>query len=1272
MNDPDETFRPLVDVRFLGGFEVSCEGATLKRLPARATSILSYLLVNRSRPHTRDLLAGRFWSETSDDKARRQLSNVLWQIRKAMSEAEIPEIIFADRSRVGIADDVEIVVDAEEYEAQLDAVISDMADIPQAHQISRLTMAVDAYSGDFLSGYYEDWMASERRRLRNRQADALGRLTTLYRGASDFKAALRSAEQLVELDSLREESHREVMRLHGILGNSAAAERQYEQCRRILDRELGVDPSEETTMLLETIRSDVSGLSSAGHRGVVNEDHRMVGRVKERADLAQLLNGLSVGRGGFVLIEGEPGIGKSRLVEDMLERASFLGLRALTASHSTVSTGEPYHAFREMLTPVLIGLRAEHVAESVAPVWLRQASDLLPGLQPYVADSQPNHPLHPGEETARTSEALAQVLLTQGAAKPTLMVFEDVHWADSDSMLVFSALSARLATSGVLAVLTYRRFEAQQSSAVWSTITDLEASGSSTVVQLGPLTDIESQELVANSDMNAVWSDYRDRDRIVVGSGGNPLYLLEALRDPGILSSEWSDDVSENSEESEYPVTLRLAIQDRLADLSDDARLVLGTLAVLAEGTSGGLIREITGLTRAAALVALDLIVDRNFVTESDLGDYRFSHDQTRRVVLALLDDEQVIDSHRRTFVALEGEEDPKADRLAYHARRGDLWGEAHRWYTVAARQAVEVNAFAVAAGHFEFADEAAENAGLGPESRLKELLEFEQVLDVTGNRIAQEDLLKRLADVDLAPEDALKVRERQAWLLLLTDEMTEARRSAEAWVDWAADCGLSTHGLLMVLGEARYRSGDSTGAAESLRMALSAAKADGATSAVVSASSYLARVLVDRADGSEAEQLLEDAMELAVELNDVRSQIDILSIQFFAAHAAGNHDVAVGYLEKTLSQSRSVGYRVGEVRNLINLGSFHTAHGQAGRALMLFKEAAEVATSLGDHRFEAFVRLNLAELNHRLLGEDVEAAQLARAASRYFRSVGDHRRETLAMCKLCRIDWRAGRRRLAKTRLRHLIETSAAADEAVAEVAGRRIAAEFAVEVEDYRTAAEELDIALVRCSEQWIRPAIMAERALVATYIDETDLALEMATEALLSIDGESEFAFVTAWQCGRALTRIGHQEMASRQFQAAYELLESNLSGLSEEQRSQAWRIPELAAIAESFERVSPRSVTEQLPADDAPLGRPLQEFEYVPVNLTVSDPSDWEIASRAERRQQRILRMSAEAEVVGAAIRVGDLARLLNVSERTAKRDLKELRNRGESPRTRRNN
>ncbi len=108
-----------ISVRLLGGFSVRFGDQSLESLPPQAVSLLSYLIVHRDRPQTRDLLAGRFWSELSEDRARKRLSNSLWQIKNATKAAGIPELLIATPSSIRVTTEYAISVDFEDFESQL-------------------------------------------------------------------------------------------------------------------------------------------------------------------------------------------------------------------------------------------------------------------------------------------------------------------------------------------------------------------------------------------------------------------------------------------------------------------------------------------------------------------------------------------------------------------------------------------------------------------------------------------------------------------------------------------------------------------------------------------------------------------------------------------------------------------------------------------------------------------------------------------------------------------------------------------------------------------------------------------------------------------------------------------------------------------------------------------------------------------------------------------------------------------------------------------------
>ncbi len=1260
--------REPISVQLLGGFNLRCRRGTVDSLPRKSASLLAYLIMNRHRPQTRDLLAGRFWSDLPDDKARKRLSNTLWQIRSALSELGLDELIVSTTTTIQLAPGWPLEIDVEDFSQRLDDIDREWTQQSARGPLAdKLTTLIADYPGDLLAGHYDDWIEAERAAVKDRYTNAIWQAIRLYKGRSDYVTALRYARQLVGHDPLAEENHREVMRLCALLGQPAAAERQYQSCAQVLAEEFAVEPSWETTELIRRIESEAS--SAAAPLAALNQlDTPIIGRSRERAVLLARIDELLNGQGGLVLIEGDPGIGKSRLVEDLADAADWRGVRLLTTANTEVSRMRPYYAIQSVLTPAVSGLRGEHLAEVTDQVWLQQASEVLPELRQYVM-SPAERALLPGEEPTRMTEALARVLLAQGGLGPTLVVLEDVHWCDDDSMRVFINLGKRLSRSGVLICLTYRRFEAEQNEGIWSVISRLEAMIGSTRVVLPALNRSEIRELVS-AELGPGALPARVQERLVDESGGNPLFVLEALQDPEALLLTEGEDREPHGHPDRFPSTVARALRQRLDSLPTDVLTVLRGMAVLAEPCSSQLVSNITGLDRRRTLGALTEAVDRGFLVEVGAGICRFSHDQTRRAVYHAMDDDEIVGWHEEIYEALTTEENPQAEQVAYHADLAGLWPQSLRWHTVAAHSAEDIDALGVAAEHYSQADKAASRAGIAETDRFDDLLGYERALDILGRRDEQENLLKRLVDLDLRLEEQADLAERRAWLMGHAGRHEEAAHLAAMWAERAVDAGLPNHRLLTVLGVVRYWNGSTFEAIDALRRAL---KASTDTRSQVLIKNHLARALVEVAEFDEGNTLMAEALESAEELGDVRSQVEALINQSASAILRGLYGEGVSSAETSLHLSRTIGYRYGEGLSLVNLGTLRSIQGQAGVALELYDEASEVFDALGNSRVKAIVKTNLAKFYSGFLGEYGEAAKLYSEAGSVFRSLGDEPRELRCMSRLSGIDWESGRRRLARRRLQRLIERATEIDDPYAEVEARRVFSECLNSSGDFAEAVPHLDRALALVEENplaYALPSLWALRGTVAARSGDLAAAVAFADKATAANKPESEFGFVTAWQSGSIYRDAGRDEDAAHQFAIAFRLLESNLEGIDNERAVAARNLPRFAAIIEDYERCHARTVQVNLPAASVPIGRPLKNDEYVAVSWTASIPSDWDVDDPAERRRIRVLRLCEEAVEQDAAARVYDLARTLGVSERTVKRDLAELRVVGERPVTRR--
>lgn len=230
-----------LEIRLLGGFELARDGRVLEQLPLRAArSLFAFLVLNRDRPHTRDLLAGTFWPDFDESRARRRLSQALWQIQSTIGGDDEHRYLIGTADTVRFNAEAGVWLDVEEFERLLEG--DDPASIQRA---------VELYRGDLLAGFYDDWLFADQDRLRSRFLAALERVIEAEMGRGDHETALVHARRLAQEDEFDEEAHRRVMRIAVLLGRHNEAIRQFEECRRILAEELGSRPSAETIELHE-------------------------------------------------------------------------------------------------------------------------------------------------------------------------------------------------------------------------------------------------------------------------------------------------------------------------------------------------------------------------------------------------------------------------------------------------------------------------------------------------------------------------------------------------------------------------------------------------------------------------------------------------------------------------------------------------------------------------------------------------------------------------------------------------------------------------------------------------------------------------------------------------------------------------------------------------------------------------------------------------------------------------------------------------------------
>src|SRR5581483_7244660 len=173
-------------------------------------------------------------------------------------------------------------------------------------------------------------------------------------------------------------------------------------------------------------------------------------------------------------VEGDPGVGKTRLAREVCDDARWRGFDVLWARCHGNDVTRPYAPLADALAAALTPLRVQQLAQRLGPVWLQSLARIERRITEWLPDLPLGTPLRPGEEQERIREALLRAILALSKAAPLLLVVDDVQWADSETLDVLRALGPHLDGSRVLLVLTARKEESRDRDEVWDALRDLD------------------------------------------------------------------------------------------------------------------------------------------------------------------------------------------------------------------------------------------------------------------------------------------------------------------------------------------------------------------------------------------------------------------------------------------------------------------------------------------------------------------------------------------------------------------------------------------------------------------------------------------------------------------------------------------------------------------------------------------------------------------------------------------------------------------------------
>lgn len=673
---------PRIDLHLLGSFHVTYRGAEVRGLDSpRIQELLAYLLLQRDTPQSRQQIAFDFWPESSDSQSRTNLRQLLYRLRQELPEAD--RFLRVEGSTLQWRTHSLFQLDVASFEDALAQAGVAMQAGKRDAVVAGLKKAVDLYQGQLLPDCYSEWILPIRERLRQRYTGALGRLSAILEGESDYRQAIRYARRLLAQDDLLETNYRRLMRLQALSGNRAAAVRVYHNCVTLLERELGVAPGAETQQMYEQLMASPSweGPDNIAPTPLA-ANIALVGRQEAWLALQRAWKEAST-QPHLELLLGEAGIGKTRLAEQFVQWSDRQGIATAAARCYPGEGGLAY-------APIAAWLRADALRPALSRLddaWRDEIARILPELVTEQHGATNAEADRGSWQQQRFFDGLVQAFVAFG--KPLVLFLDDVQWADRATLAWLDYLLAAQTLNHVLLLGTVRKEEIVDDHPLNAFRWRLAAAGQLGEIELGPLSREETIALASKTA--GVPLKTALAHRFYEETEGNPLFVIESAR---MLRAAPMPD----SNELFLSPRVQAVIEARLNQLSPLAYEVAGLAATVNGQFSFELLSQAGDFSEEELVSALDELWRRRLVREVDRADYDFSHGKIREVAYTGLSSPLRQFLHRRLAQALEvvhaTDLNPLSGRIAGHYLRAGAPDKALDYYVRAADHAASLYAY--------------------------------------------------------------------------------------------------------------------------------------------------------------------------------------------------------------------------------------------------------------------------------------------------------------------------------------------------------------------------------------------------------------------------------------------------------------------------------------------------------------------------------------------------------------------------------------------------
>jgi len=685
----------LFEIRLFGAPQLLLRSNNVDGLRRKNRALIYYVAAQGGQT-TREKLLTFFWPDHERSAAQPILRNMIHEVRKTLGDT-----FQADDQAIAFAPNT--FVDARFFSTILNSSSSDL---------QQLTEALNLYRGDFLDGFtlsdspqFEDWAASERERYRLMAMNGFTDLSHRQEAKREYPAALESIRRALAFNPFQEDVQRDAMRLLYLNGDRAGVIQHYESLRKLLDEEMGMPPMPETRALYDSIINDTfapaaSEISEYVSIVSLSADKPLLPLLGRDAELETLKSQL--GSGKLIVLEGEPGIGKTRLVSELIGsriqgQASALVLQGISYE---LEQGLPYQPIVDALRKLLNHPEGKSLFEklNLEPVWQTELSHLLPELL-----TQASVPTQPADER-RLWEAIHQFIRALTQYGEVWLFLDDLHWADASTIAWLGYLARRMSSPLLHLVATSRPLEGHTD--LIKLLQALKREDRLVHIQLSILPESVMQKMAATLSQQ---HDEQLSGWLVKNAEGNPFFITELIRYArgiGLLKQDGSLNLDLLDLSPTLPATIQNLIQSRLLKLSENAQQILHIAAIIGRRFDFELVRHASALPETETLNAVDELQAAHLINPLPDEQFTFDHSLTMEVVLTDMNETRRRSLHRRAAEALEtiyqANLDPVSGLITRHFIDGNASSRARVYALRAGRYAASLAAWVEALAFYD------------------------------------------------------------------------------------------------------------------------------------------------------------------------------------------------------------------------------------------------------------------------------------------------------------------------------------------------------------------------------------------------------------------------------------------------------------------------------------------------------------------------------------------------------------------------------------------